>query len=54
MSDSARNKTVVTVISRISERPTGKEACLDGGGTFAEVAAERGVDAAGGSRGEVA
>ena len=28
MSDSARNKTVVTVISRISERPTGKEACL--------------------------
>ncbi len=28
MSDSARNKTVVTVISRISERPVGKEACL--------------------------
>lgn len=28
MSDSARNKTVVTVISRISERPVAKEACL--------------------------
>jgi diguanylate cyclase (GGDEF)-like protein len=28
LSDSARNKTVVTVISRISERPVGKEACL--------------------------
>lgn len=28
MSDSARNKTVVTVVSRISERPVGKEACL--------------------------
>jgi diguanylate cyclase (GGDEF)-like protein len=28
VSDSARNKTVVTVISRISERPVGKEACL--------------------------
>jgi diguanylate cyclase (GGDEF)-like protein len=28
MSDTARNKTVVTVISRISDRPTGKEACL--------------------------
>lgn len=28
MSDSARNKTVVTVISRISDRPAGKEACL--------------------------
>ena len=28
MSDTARNKTVVTVISRISDRPAGKEACL--------------------------
>ncbi len=28
VSDSARNKTVVTVVSRISERPVGKEACL--------------------------
>lgn len=28
MSDSGRNKTVVTVISRISDRPAGKEACL--------------------------
>jgi diguanylate cyclase (GGDEF)-like protein len=28
VSDSARNKTVVTVISRISEKPAGKEACL--------------------------
>ncbi len=28
MSDSARNKTVVTVISRISDRPVGNEACL--------------------------
>jgi len=28
VSDSARNKTVVTVISRISERPVAKEACL--------------------------
>jgi len=28
VSDSARNKTVVTVISRISDRPAGKEACL--------------------------
>jgi len=28
VTDSARNKTVVTVISRISERPVGKEACL--------------------------
>jgi diguanylate cyclase (GGDEF)-like protein len=26
--DTARNKTVVTVISRIADRPTGKEACL--------------------------
>ena len=28
MSDTGRNKTVVTVISRISDRPVGKEACL--------------------------
>jgi two-component system cell cycle response regulator len=28
VSDTARNKTVVTVISRISDRPAGKEACL--------------------------
>ncbi len=28
MSESGRNKTVVTVISRISDRPIGKEACL--------------------------
>ena len=28
MGDTARNKTVVTVISRISDRPAGKEACL--------------------------
>ena len=28
MSETARNKTVVTVISRISDRPAGKEACL--------------------------
>jgi two-component system, cell cycle response regulator len=28
VSESARNKTVVTVISRISDRPAGKEACL--------------------------
>jgi len=28
LSDTARNKTVVTVISRISDRPAGKEACL--------------------------
>lgn len=28
MSDTGRNKTVVTVISRISDRPAGKEACL--------------------------
>ncbi len=28
MSDTARNKTVVTAISRISDRPVGKEACL--------------------------
>ena len=28
MSDSARNKTVVTVISRISDRPIGNDACL--------------------------
>jgi len=28
VSDTARNKTVVTVISRISDRPVGKEACL--------------------------
>ena len=28
MTDNVRNKTVVTVISRIAEKPTGKEACL--------------------------
>ena len=28
VADSARNKTVVTVISRISDRPVGKDACL--------------------------
>jgi diguanylate cyclase (GGDEF)-like protein len=28
VSDTGRNKTVVTVISRISDRPAGKEACL--------------------------
>ncbi|HTE55370.1 MAG TPA: GGDEF domain-containing protein [Kofleriaceae bacterium] len=28
MSDTARNNTVVTAISRISDRPAGKEACL--------------------------
>ncbi len=28
MSETGRNKTVVTVISRISDRPAGKEACL--------------------------
>ncbi len=28
VSDTARNKTVVTVISRIADRPAGKEACL--------------------------
>jgi two-component system, cell cycle response regulator len=28
LSDTGRNKTVVTVISRISDRPVGKEACL--------------------------
>jgi len=28
VSDTGRNKTVVTVISRISDRPVGKEACL--------------------------
>jgi diguanylate cyclase (GGDEF)-like protein len=28
LNDKVRNKTVVTVISRISERPAGKEACL--------------------------
>src|SRR3970040_1202466 len=28
MSDAGRNKTVVTVVSKISDRPAGKEACL--------------------------
>ncbi len=44
----------VDVAIRRWQQATGKQAMLSGGGTFAEVAAERGVDAAGENHGEVA